>query len=593
MILGNKKFNTDSNQSQSRKSKRLSSPPPGETSSAWVYPNDCQLCGKCRLQYKNKRYVPYTIATFNAAESIKAAAKVKNETLFNEIEHLDLIAKEFKVHHVCYKKFTLGYSPASRAENLMEEDNELKECMYRKANFEEVVEYIRDSVLHLKKAASMKTLQEISGIESSDRRYRQTLKKRIEKEFGNQITFLSSNINLPEIIVSSEYFTSTTVHHDDNSTLKLAAKILQNDIIAKYKENPTSTWPPTANDLESDKFKPPNSVIDFMKSVLSLENRSKETSVNMTRMAESFAQDLVFGVTRGKVLQLKHFLLALGLHSLSGSRKVIDIVSKFGHCLNYNLVCEIETSQAELAQKQLSNKTSLPLQPISSDNFVYTHFWVDNFDVLVDKQTGGGSIHTTHLVAFQEKSTESLQLNNQLSVSRRKSRDLPAQNFDTKLLLIERKKNPPSTLYQHTTTYNDASFNRQHFLWIFLRKNNSFQQTVPIFKGWMLKMRSAHKPTSIIEKTIETYLPPINAKVTEFGTIQRYMIYLQKLASEVNMTYVNITLDVGAAMNAFLVTWNAPELFNNIIIHLGGFHFLKENFQVNLIGPNSRLAFML
>jgi hypothetical protein len=72
-------------------------------------------------------------------------------------------------------------------------------------------------------------------------------------------------------------------------------------------------------------------------------------------------------------------------------------------------------------------------------------------------------------------------------------------------------------------------------------------------------LRSTHNAPLTIEKTTETYLPPVNAKVTEFSTIQRYMLYLQSLATEVKMPYVNITLDVGAAMNAYLVTWNAPE----------------------------------
>jgi len=67
---------------------------------------------------------------------------------------------------------------------------------------------------------------------------------------------------------------------------------------------------------------------------------------------------------------LKYFLLALGLHSLTGSRKVIDIVNKFGHCLNYNLVCEMETAQAEMAQQQSLNGSSLPLQLESPDTFV-------------------------------------------------------------------------------------------------------------------------------------------------------------------------------------------------------------------------------
>ena len=75
-------------------------------------------------------------------------------------------------------------------------------------------------------------------------------------------------------------------------------------------------------------------------------------------------------------------------------------------------------------------------------------------------------------------------------------------------------------------------------------------------------------------------MPPITSKVTDFQTIKKYMCYLQSLASECNMNYVNITLDVGAAINAFKYVWKNNFQFNNIVIHLGDFHLMKENFQV-------------
>ena len=48
-----------------------------------------------------------------------------------------------------------------------------------------------------------------------------------------------------------------------------------------------------------------------------------------------------------------------------------------------------------------------------------------------------------------------------------------------------------------------------------------------------------------------------------------------------NMLFVNITLDVGAAMKAYKCAWSNPESFKNFVIHLGDFHFIKENFQVS------------
>ena len=58
------------------------------------------------------------------------------------------------------------------------------------------------------------------------------------------------------------------------------------------------------------------------------------------------------------------------------------------------------------------------------------------------------------------------------------------------------------------------------------------------------------------------------------------MQYLQQLAAETNMEYVNITLDIGAAINAYKVLWSYPSIFKNIVIHPGDFHFMKENFNV-------------
>ena len=62
--------------------------------------------------------------------------------------------------------------------------------------------------------------------------------------------------------------------------------------------------------------------------------------------------------------------------------------------------------------------------------------------------------------------------------------------------------------------------------------------------------------------------------------IYQDLAYLQFLASEVNMPYVNVTLDVGAAMDAERLLCNYPSKFKNVIIHLGDFHFMGENFGV-------------
>ena len=68
--------------------------------------------------------------------------------------------------------------------------------------------------------------------------------------------------------------------------------------------------------------------------------------------------------------------------------------------------------------------------------------------------------------------------------------------------------------------------------------------------------------------------------LNEFSTIFGFLTYLQKLCKELNMPYVKITLDLGAAMPAYKVVWNYPNIFSNVIIHLGDIHFMKEAFTV-------------
>ena len=112
-----------------------------------------------------------------------------------------------------------------------------------------------------------------------------------------------------------------------------------------------------------------------------------------------------------------------------------------------------------------------------------------------------------------------------------------------------------------------------------LRKQNVFDQLIPICLGWKLQTRRKGTGTAVI-KTTECYLPPITSKVTDYETIHKYMEYLQTLASEVGMPYVNITLDVGAAINACKYLWNNYDIFNTVVIHLGDFHLMKDNFKV-------------
>ena len=155
------------------------------------------------------------------------------------------------------------------------------------------------------------------------------------------------------------------------------------------------------------------------------------------------------------------------------------------------------------------------------------------------------------------------------------------QNFGDSSTKTVNSKAEPDLFASEVREFDDldlVSIFAKYFYWLWIRKHNSFDQQVSNFSGQNLKHRSHNE----LKKTVITYLPPINSKVTDFSTIFAYFDYLQKLAADVNMPYVNITLDVGAAVNAYKALWSQPSQYKNIVIQPGDFHFMKENFKVRI-----------
>ena len=154
-------------------------------------------------------------------------------------------------------------------------------------------------------------------------------------------------------------------------------------------------------------YLPPETLITFLTHLLRSDKHTVTRSENICRLIDSYAADLIHGATRGKIITAKHFLLALGLHSQTGQKKVVEINHKLGHCISYPLTCEIETAQARVTQLMAESSSILPLKPNYKGDKIITYFRVDNFDVNIERQTGGGAVNSTHLVAFQEPSYDS------------------------------------------------------------------------------------------------------------------------------------------------------------------------------------------
>ena len=97
-----------------------------------------------------------------------------------------------------------------------------------------------------------------------------------------------------------------------------AAECLREDILDHAQSIPNLSWPPSIDDLSSDERKPPESLESFLRQMLMNKDHPNRDTAN--RLIQSYSSDLIHGVTCGKTITAKHFLLGLGLHNLTGQK---------------------------------------------------------------------------------------------------------------------------------------------------------------------------------------------------------------------------------------------------------------------------------
>ena len=90
--------------------------------------------------------------------------------------------------------------------------------------------------------------------------------------------------------------------------------------------------------MESQERQPPESLKLFLTRLLHSTHHTLGGEVQA--YVDSFSQDIVHGISKGTFMTSKHVLLGYGLHSITGMKTPISILSHFGHSCTYNQVQE-------------------------------------------------------------------------------------------------------------------------------------------------------------------------------------------------------------------------------------------------------------
>ena len=86
------------------------------------------------------------------------------------------------------------------------------------------------------------------------------------------------------------------------------------------------------------------------------------------------------------------------MKALTGRRKVIELLNRYGHCVSYSVAEEIET---ELIFSAMEKSRLLP-DGLHQLPFLHTGVGFDNFDLFVDTLTGKETLHDTVGIVYQD-----------------------------------------------------------------------------------------------------------------------------------------------------------------------------------------------
>jgi hypothetical protein len=113
----------------------------------------------------------------------------------------------------------------------------------------------------------------------------------------------------------------------------------------------------------------------------------------------SSSRNVVYTGTKERIETSKHMCMGLGLKSLTGSRKVVDLINKMEHSISYHTAEEIET---ETASSITSKERVTPDNILQKASLSTTIAW-DNYDEMTETLSGKKALHDTVGLCFKKR----------------------------------------------------------------------------------------------------------------------------------------------------------------------------------------------
>lgn len=324
----------------------------------------------------------------------------------------------------------------------------------------------------------------------------------------------------------------------------------------------------------------PEKLTNFYSQIISTKYPTKQ-SKNVSRIAASLSQDLIYAVSNGNIKTSKHINLGMAIKSLTNSRKIINILNKYGHCCSYTVLEELETEATFAATRRsmLCPDDILPYRNLC------TGLAFNNFDRFVDTTTGKDTLHDTVGIMYQNiverppsvprVIAQNPDDNEPSTSAKRRRRTFDEVTFE--LQSYNKKPKTRETLTPFDSSLNSYDLDIKQFEYIDLAWVVSHYLKLSNVPAWVGYNSKIHKDTSAKQRI--SYLTTINESPTNISVILETMRQAQQLSEECDEDYMEVTYDLAIAKVALQLQSTEKPKFDNLFIHLGTFHVMMAYFK--------------
>ena len=304
----------------------------------------------------------------------------------------------------------------------------------------------------------------------------------------------------------------------------------------------------------------------------------------------SIAQDMCYATLDGKWKTAKHTSIAITLHHLTGSAKLITLLNRYGHCCSYFYVLECETAWCE---QILTNDEELPNGIVVNSNRTLHLCW-DNWDLIEETASGAATTHSTHGILIQDfnectipsSSNDESDESHPCSTPRSKARRISFVPQPYPEFYCRGKVEPTLLTFKTAVANKQAveSANRSDTAWLLhrYRFKDDEEKLIPGWSAWVSQTSCASRAP--VQPSTIAYLPPVLESITEFSTVKRVLDTSKEITAAANQKYVIVTFDLAAAKKAYDIVFENKQLYKNVFIRLGVFHLLGAYYAA--IGKN-------